>query len=424
MNLPLIIHPEQNNALLKSKNISLCAFLDTARKRKDNTFTVRIRIIHERVPMFYTTKIYFSESQYLKLFEKSPKGEYRDAKILIYELLRKANDIICNMDSFNFKDFQKIWKGEKSSSNKDIKDFYIQAIEDFTKNNQLGTASNYQFSLKSLEEFQGNGKLQFKHITSQWLKDYERYMVEEKGRSKTTVSMYLRTLRTIFNFAISEKVVSPDTYPFGKRKYQVPAPKAVKKSLSSDELKKLFDSVAPTKEQQKAKDFFFFSYFCNGMNFKDIANLKYSDVTDDVITFEREKTKNTNRDQAPVIVYQNEFTISIIQKYGNPDKAPKNFVFPIVNPLATPIIQHKQLKNFVRFVNQHIKHFAKFAGINENISTYWARHSFATTALRKGASMEFISEALNHSDIKTTKNYFAGFTNDVKRDFAKTLMNF
>ena len=83
-----------------------------------------------------------------------------------------------------------------------------------------------------------------------------------------------------------------------------------------------------------------------------------------------------------------------------------------------------QTQNFTRFINQHFKKYALSLGITEDISTYWARHSFATRAIRIGLSMEFVSEALNHSDLKTTKNYFSGFTDEVNKINSDKLMNF
>lgn len=82
------------------------------------------------------------------------------------------------------------------------------------------------------------------------------------------------------------------------------------------------------------------------------------------------------------------------------------------------------MKNFIRYINQHFRNFAKSIGIEEKVSTYWARHTFATNAIRNGASMEFVSEALSHSSINTTRAYFAGFENEEKKEFAKKLMDF
>ncbi|MDD4156439.1 MAG: tyrosine-type recombinase/integrase [Candidatus Cloacimonetes bacterium] len=81
------------------------------------------------------------------------------------------------------------------------------------------------------------------------------------------------------------------------------------------------------------------------------------------------------------------------------------------------------MKNFIRLINQHFTNFANNNGISDTISTYWARHSFATNAIRSGASMEFVSEALSHSNLKTTQNYFAGFADEAKKDISNKLMD-
>ncbi len=123
-----------------------------------------------------------------------------------------------------------------------------------------------------------------------------------------------------------------------------------------------------------------------------------------------------------MVVYLNEYTKGVIAKYGIVDKT--NFVFSIVDSKASAIENHTHINNFIRYINQHIKNFAKVIEIDEKISTYYARHTFATTAIRKGASMEFVSEALKHTNMKTTMNYFAGFENETKKEFAKKLMEF
>ena len=86
--------------------------------------------------------------------------------------------------------------------------------------------------------------------------------------------------------------------------------------------------------------------------------------------------------------------------------------------------QHNAIRRFTRFINQHIKLYAKSLGIYEDVSTYWARHSFANTLINNGASLEFTSEALNHGDMKTTQNYIAGFEESRKREMMQDLMKF
>ena len=97
---------------------------------------------------------------------------------------------------------------------------------------------------------------------------------------------------------------------------------------------------------------------------------------------------------------------------------------PIIKQSDDEIKKHAKIKNFTRFINQNLKKLAEREGLPNGISTYWARHSFATNMVRSGASMEFVMEALSHNNLKTTKNYFAGFEDETKKELINKLMDF
>ena len=117
-----------------------------------------------------------------------------------------------------------------------------------------------------------------------------------------------------------------------------------------------------------------------------------------------------------------DFTNSVLKKYGNKKK--NGFVFDIIDIKQVAMTQYKKIINLTRYVNDHIKKIAKGNDLPLDLSKYQVRHSFATNSIRKGASMEFISEALNHSDLSVTKNYFAGFEDKAKKEFANSLLDF
>jgi len=246
-----------------------------------------------------------------------------------------------------------------------------------------------------------------------------------QGKSRTTISIYLRALRAIFNDSIGSGRIPKEIYPFGKRKYVVPGSRKVKKALSREQLAALFKAEVADEFEEKARDFWFFSYAANGMNMTDIASLRHEDIEDGVITYYRTKTVNTSKaDLRPLRVQVHSFVNSIIDKYGSRDQNPKALVFDIIDDNASPEKQLRQVKNFTRFVNQHLKRLAKSLELPPDISTYWARHSFATNAVNMGASMELVSESLGHRDLKTTQTYFAGFDKKTRKDFAERLMDF
>ena len=406
-----------------TNNYFISIYLDTRREKKNGKYPVKLRVFtpNPREQKLYPTKFEFTEDEFKSIWQtKKPRNEHKKTRSLLRAIEENAEKAAGELKTFSFEEFEKLLFSDHISEEKDIFFYYEQAIKEYKQNRRIGTASNYEYSLKSLVEFRGKDKLKFHTINVQWLRDFENYLIEERKLSKTTVGIYLRPLRAIFNTA----KISEDKYPFGKNKYSIPNPKGLKKALSKAQLKVLFDAEPDTPEQKKAKAFWFFSYACNGMNFKDIANLQYKDISGDELTFRRAKTSNTNKDQTPVRVYLNDFTLSVIEKYGNEKINPETYVFPILDHTLTPTEQHQQLKNYIRYINQHFEKFAKKMGINEQVSTYWARHSFATIAIRNGASLEFVSEALSHSNLKTTVGYFAGFEDEKKREISKKMMEF
>ncbi len=401
--------------------------LDQRRKNKTGKFPARLRVYtpSPRKQKLYPLPFSFTKDEFAKVWHtRNPKAqEDKEIKFRLQKIENEANELARTLSLFSIEAFERKFIHKVSIGQMDVNSYYESAISQYMKNNQIGTASNYKYSLKSLLEFHSKERLHFSQIDDQWLKEFECHLVS-KGKSLTTVGIYLRPLRAIFNSAIEDGTIQQDTYPFGKRKYTIPTPQGRKKALSEVQLRLLYHSTPSTPEQQKAKDFWFFSYACNGMNFKDIAKLQYKNISGDSLTFIRAKTANTNKHQAPVVVYLDDFTNSVINKYGNSNVNPETLIFSIVEQGASAVKQHAQLKNFIRYVNQHIKKLAKDNGLSDDLSTYTARHSWATKAIREGASLEFVSEALSHSDLKTTIGYFAGFEDDKKREISNKMMDF
>ncbi len=415
------------------KNFTISIYLDTRRAKANGLFPVKLRVyssLHAKTK-YYPTIFNLSEKEFQSVWETAkPRKEYHDLKLKIQSVENKANDSAKELKAFSFEQFEKRMF-RKSGTGEDLIYHYQQVIEKLRLNNQFGTASNYQMSLKSLMDFtyfktgKKPKKLLFIEVNKDWLQKYESYMIDNLTRSRTTVSMYLRALRTIFNNAIHENDIDVEAYPFGEKKYIIPSVKNVKKALSKEQLKTLFEATPSTHEQEKAKDFWFFSFACNGMNIKDIAILRWENLQGNKIVFYRAKTVNTSRKNlTPVTVYLTDFALKVIDKYSREVRTSKGLIFKIISDELSKEQQHKAFKNFTRFINQNFKKFAVRAGINENISTYWARHSFATSAIRNGASIEFVSEALSHSNIKTTQGYFAGFEEESKRELMNTIMDF
>lgn len=406
-------------------------FLDTRRKTNKG-FPLKLRVYDSirKIKKLYNLNRYYSENDFNSITKKKPAKKFLDEAITLDTIKSRAENVAKNISVFNLNDFEKHFFSNHSD-NSNIIDYYNKKIENLFEYEQIKTAWNYQSSLKSLKSFineenaENVKKIHVLDITVDWLNKYEKHMLKS-GKELSTIGFYLRPLKAIYNMAIEENSSYKDHYPFGKNKYIIPSTSTVKRALNRDTLEVLFSSVAKTEEQQKAKDFWFLSYVSNGLNINDIAYLKFKNIhwEENKITFYRGKSIRTSKANLKEISFLiTPFTAQIIEKYKNEKTSDEDYIFPIIKH-NTVIEQKKDIENFVRFVNQHFKKFASENGILMKVSTYWARHSFSTMALNSGANVEFISESLGHSDIKTTKRYLNGFDDENKQDVINKITDF
>ena len=414
-----------------SKEYTLSFYFDSRRKKGKNTFPLKLRLYHppSTKEKLFRTGYYFTEAEYnqaVKLqINKGEKKASKERKGEIVEILHvlksKANTILKDLPEFSFEAFERRYYNK--SSKLDVCNYYEDYIKQLETNKKVRTAEVYRLSLLRLKtylEYKGKPttEISFETVNPKFLEGFKNYY-SDLGRTNATIGIYLRPLRTIFNQAINDpnSGVKKSLYPFGKKtakKFQIPSGYKKKKALTKEQLKILFEA------------FWFFSYLANGMNLKDIALLTYGDLNGNEISFERAKTRteqSTAKDEIKVVLPP--FAMKVIKEYGIRKNKKENYIFPILSKTDTPLEQSNKIKNFNRFVGQHIKKLAIANGLPSDISSYWARHSFATFAINHGgASMELVQESLGHKNIKTTQNYFAGFTTDVKKKLSESLLNF
>lgn len=415
------------------QDTSISIYLDKRRAKANGKFPVKLRVYTStpKVQKLYPTAFEFTEKEFSSIWETTkPRSEHKETRMLMQAVEANALKLAEKIVPFTLEQFEK-QLNRKAGEGVRIAYHYSRKIESLQAFEKLGTASSYSSSRNSFHEFiqaktrLNFSKLTFMDITPDLLARYEQFMTNEKGNSLTSVGIYLRALRSLFNDAIAAKDIEPEVYPFGRRKYQTPAAKGTKRALHSTELKALFAAEPTNTEQAKAKAFWFFSFACNGMNVKDIALLRWKDIEGDKLTFYRAKTINTSKGNLkPIVAYLNGYSMQVLEQYGSKNRNPNSLVFNILNDNETAAEKQVKIKNFTRFINQHIKKLAASIGLPADISTYWARHSFATTSIRKGASLELVSESLGHGNLKTTQGYFAGFDSDTKKELAATLMDF
>ena len=403
-------------------DVSVNFILEGTKPNKHNKYPIKLNIYQKDVGQKrYGIKESISKDDWERIY-----GEKLRDKTLIAlrdrlsEIERDVKALVKTIVPFSFVAFEEAYFSKSDSGEKSVnlKYWFNKYIQTLKERGQIGTASSYQTTINSIEDFKKN--LTLFDITPAFLQSYENELLS-KGKSISTVGIYMRQLRAIINQAIADKALSADRYPF--KKYQVPSGRNVKKALSFDDIKKILDYEAPTADQKKALDFWTLSYLCNGINFTDIVHLKPSNLDGSYLNYVREKTKRTKKkDQRPIKVGLNPKAIQIIKRQRSHDK--KNpFLFPILEADLTPVTIKHRCQRFIKWVNKHMEEIRKDLKIEQKLGTYVARHSFATVLKRKGASSSYIKESLGHSSEITTENYLDSFTDDVKLEYANILTN-
>jgi len=397
---------EANDINLSGKGITLFARLEMRRKDKNDNYPIKIRIIYKASYRDYSTKQKATLKEWDKITAAKPKGTAADKKIQILAVLQRAYDVLLEIEPFTFQDFKDVYLDKKNNDKYNIYNWYDDKIKELKENNQLGTAETYKYSMKALKDISGKGVLKFDDITLKFLKKFEATI-----NSPTTTGIYLRPLRHIFNRA--NKIIS--YYPFEKGAYKIPTPRNNKKALTKEEVKSIYLYEPPQDSPEKFyKDIWLFSYFANGMNMKDICQLKYSNIKGDYIEFRRAKTINSNKNTRPILIDLTSDLQRIITEHGT-GKGKHNYIFPFLKNGMNAAETMAAIKQATKQTNKYIKRVARGLEIKAEVSTYTARHSFATILKNAGVSPSFIGESLGHSSLKTTESYLGSFETDQRK---------
>lgn len=396
--------------------------LDKRRKKNGNLYPVKLRVIYNRQNRLYGTIFDLSSADFDKVMGTKPRDEYKTTRKKLDVVEDKAINIIKELRAFSFSEFGARFTG-KSIDSKSVFSVFEEYISVLKKEERIGSSDSYKYALNSLKRFHKKETLSFQEVNIAFLKNFETWSILE-GNSQTTVGIYLRNLRAIYNIALARKIAYIDEYPFGRKKYEIPAPRNVKKALNIHELKMLFEYKSENRIVKFHRDLWLFSYLCNGANIKDICLLKYSDIKGDSITFRRAKTSNTNKKSKPIIAAYTSHINHIIEEWGNKPKMTDSFIFPILKAGESEREIKKKVALLVKQINKYIAIVAEDCEIKPKVTTYTARHSFATVLKRSGVSTSYIAEFLGHADEKTTESYLGSIEDPERKKIAEHLTDF
>lgn len=303
--------------------------------------------------------------------------------------------------------------GEETSIT--VNDYCNKLLDELEQAGKYGNWRIYKSTYNSIFSFT-NGKLDilFSDIDTVWLKGYEQWLIN-KGNKGTTISLQFRTLRAIYNKAIESKCVKKSCYPFEDYKVSKFDTSTKKRAISKKDMKKVMAVELDDPKLEYARDIFVFTYLCGGINFVDIAYLKAINIVDNRIIYNRRKThKEISIQLLPEAQV-------ILVKYAQGRE--NNYLFPIldINLHITEKQRNIRIHNVLYMIDKRLKIIAKLAKINTHLTTYVARHSFATVLKRSGVATSIISESLGHSSEKITQIYLDSFESKQIDDAMKSL---
>lgn len=291
------------------------------------------------------------------------------------------------------------------AKNRTVGDLFRSHIADLKSQKRSGYALTFSELYNSLIQFNGHLDIYFSDIDTVWLKRYEMW---QRGQNllENTIGKRFRTLRVLYNIAIERNLVKRDLYPFHAFKVSKLHQATAKRAISKEEIMQVIDYRGKDMYTCLAIDLFAFSYFSAGINFVDMAHLKQSNIVDGRLIYTRQKTNKLIR--LPLQPKARE----IIGKYITPSHNDQDYIFPILSSFhKTEVQQRNRLHKVLSNVNKRLKEVGKELEIPIDLTTYVARHSYATVLKRSGVSTSLICETLGHSSEKVTQIYLDSFGN-------------
>jgi len=286
-----------------------------------------------------------------------------------------------------------------------ITEFTKTLAEELYLSGRYGTARAYVSAARRFVCFTEDTDFRFTGINPSLIKKYEQSLFAQ-GCKRNSVSLYMRMLRSICNQASARGVASIQRGVFDN--VFTGTDSCNKRAVPVSVIQRICElnpSVC-SPALSFARDLFLLCFYLRGIPFVDLAYLRKSDVCGDTLRYRRKKTN------VLLTVMLEPCSLAILRKY-TPLAQGSPYLLPILTLEGRQ--GYRQYQNALRSYNNHLRALSQMLGLKENLTSYVARHSWATAAYREGVPVAVISECLGHSSEKVTYNYLASFANRTLR---------
>ncbi|XOV94613.1 MAG: phage integrase SAM-like domain-containing protein [Bacteroidota bacterium] len=400
---------------------SVTLSLDRRRPKKDGSCPIVLRLSHGKrtinIQSGYDVQEKYWDDNNRKIRTACPTiDNVTRANNILIKKKAEAVDLINDLDeqkllaSYSTTDLKKKILGKSSGIT--FYQYCQQIIDELVNSNRIGNARNYRNVLREIKKFKSDVDFKIKEINYHFLKDFENYYLG-KGLSVNGLSVYLRTIRAIYNRAIKDQLVDKSTYPFDG--FAIKNKPTRKRSISFESINKIIELKFEESDGLfLARNLFLASFYMMGAPFIDLAFLKRNNITDQRIKYTRRKTGK---------FYDIKLSEQLreLLNYYIKDKQPDDFIFPIIKSEDLEK-QYDEILWALQRHNKRLKSIATKAGIEEKLTSYVSRHSFASLANNMKIPVTAISEMLGHTSLKTTQVYLSGLNKDVIDDYNERII--
>lgn len=283
--------------------------------------------------------------------------------------------------------------------------FMKEVADGLQRKGKYGTAHVYRSSLNAIVAFAGNKDLTFRKINAEWLTHFETFL-RERDCSWNTVSTYLRTLRAVYNRAIEKKKAPYVPHLF--RHVYTGTTAEHKRAIDGGTMAMVVNEQISTHKLpsslERTRGMFVLMFLLRGLPFVDLAYLRKNDLNGNVITYRRRKTGR------PLAVTLTPEAMELLNRYMDRDPA-SPYLFPLLHSAEGTQEAYREYQSALRSFNYQLMILGKILGLNEKLSSYTARHTWATLAYHCEVHPGIISEAMGHSSITVTETYLKPFRN-------------
>ncbi len=404
-------------------NISIVPIIRKDKITQKHTAPIYVRVTIDRKSRYVGTgvnvPIEFWDSENQRVDHRCPESQELQLKIdnKVAELRRRirkleALEIEVTLDTLLETNGRKI--------NCTIGECLDQTITRLESLGKYGSASKHKSLRSRLAQYRTlNVRLDEVDLT--FLRDFELFL-RQIGNTNSSIATKFAIFKAAYNKALLEGQFVPKNNPFTKYKVGSLWTKTRKRAITKEDVQRLMElEIEPshqTEYRDFARDVFLFSYFTAGINFTDIASLRYCDIVNGRISYARNKT------QKLLSFRLMPKALSIIEKYSRSDHTSDDYIFPILDRRVhvTPQQIFNRTHKTLRKVNRELKVLGKMIGLQIPLTTYVARHTYATVLKRSGVNIAIISESLGHSDLSTTQIYLDSFENSQIDEAMKHLL--